>query len=42
MDAMTPEDVTAMFLSAESPPKIWEQTDPCIYRFYEIIGVYAP
>ena len=27
---------------AESPTKIWEQavpTDPCIYRFYEIVGV---
>jgi len=30
---------------AESPTKIWEQavpTDPCMYRFYEIVGVYAP
>lgn len=30
---------------AESPTKIWEQavpTDPCIYRFYEIVGVYGP
>lgn len=29
----------------ESPTKIWEQsvpTDPCMYRFYEIVGVYAP
>lgn len=29
---------------AESPTKIWAQavpTDPCIYRFYEIIGVYG-
>jgi cyanate lyase len=29
----------------ESPTKIWEQaipTDPCIYRFYEIVGVYGP
>ncbi len=28
----------------ESPTKIWEQavpTDPCIYRFYEIVGVYG-
>lgn len=28
-----------------SPTKIWEQavpTDPCIYRFYEIGGVYGP
>ncbi len=39
---MTPEDVTAMFLSAESAPKIWEQIDPCIYSFYEIVGVYRP
>lgn len=32
-------------LLAESPTKIWEQTvptDPCIYRFYEIVGVYGP
>ena len=29
---------------AESPTKIWEQavpTDPCIYRFYEIVQVYG-
>lgn len=29
----------------ENPPKIWTQavpTDPCIYRFYKIIGVYGP
>ncbi len=29
----------------EYPTKIWEQavpTDPCIYRFYEIVGVYGP
>jgi cyanate lyase len=29
----------------ESPTKIWAQavpTDPCIYRFYEIVGVYGP
>jgi cyanate lyase len=29
----------------EYPTKIWEQTvptDPCIYRLYEIIGVYGP
>ncbi len=28
----------------ESPTKVWEQavpTDPCIYRFYEIVGVYG-
>ena len=32
-------------LLAESPTKIWTQavpTDPCIYRFYEIVGVYGP
>jgi cyanate lyase len=44
--------VTALKLPAEaecllqeSPTKIWEQaipTDPCIYRFYEIVGVYGP
>ena len=30
---------------AEYPTKIWEQavpTDPCVYRFYEIVGVYGP
>lgn len=29
---------------SESPTKIWQQavpTDPCIYRFYEIVGVYG-
>jgi cyanate lyase len=29
----------------EPPTKIWTQsvpTDPCIYRFYEIVGVYGP
>ena len=29
----------------ESPTKIWEQavpTDPCIYRLYEVVGVYGP
>lgn len=29
----------------ESPTKIWSQTvptDPCIYRLYEIVGVYGP
>ena len=32
-------------LLIESPTKIWQQavpTDPCIYRFYEIVGVYGP
>jgi cyanate lyase len=32
-------------LLTESPTKIWEQavpTDPCIYRLYEIVGVYGP
>ncbi len=30
---------------AESPAKVFAQTvptDPCIYRFYEIVGVYGP
>ena len=30
---------------AESPTKTWSQTvptDPCIYRFYEVVGVYGP
>ncbi|WP_299554843.1 cyanase [uncultured Tateyamaria sp.] len=38
-----PDEATAVL--AESPTKIWEQTvptDPCMYRFYEIVGVYAP
>lgn len=29
----------------ESPTKVWAQTvptDPCVYRFYEIVGVYGP
>ena len=29
----------------EPPTKVWPQTvptDPCIYRFYEIVGVYGP
>ncbi len=29
----------------EYPTKIWQQavpTDPCIYRLYEIVGVYGP
>lgn len=36
---------TAIPALEESPTKIWEQavpTDPCIYRFYEIVGVYGP
>lgn len=35
----------AILLLEESPTKIWEQTiptDPCIYRLYEIVGVYGP
>ncbi|MEO9684141.1 MAG: cyanase [Tateyamaria sp.] len=35
----------AALVLAESPTKIWEQavpTDPCVYRFYEIVGVYGP
>lgn len=30
---------------AESPNKVFAQTvptDPCIYRFYEVVGVYGP
>jgi cyanate lyase len=29
---------------AEYPTKVWDRsvpTDPCIYRFYEIVGVYG-
>ncbi|MTH99838.1 cyanase [Roseibium sp. RKSG952] len=35
----------AALVLQESPTKIWEQTvptDPCIYRLYEIVGVYGP
>lgn len=35
----------AAIVLAEYPTKVWEQavpTDPCIYRFYEIVGVYGP
>ena len=32
-------------LLSEPPTKIWSQavpTDPCLYRLYEIVGVYGP
>ena len=35
----------AALVLQESPTKIWSQTvptDPCIYRLYEIVGVYGP
>ncbi|WP_432256830.1 cyanase [Limimaricola sp. AA108-03] len=35
----------AVAVLQDSPTKIWEQTvptDPCIYRLYEIVGVYGP
>lgn len=35
----------ALPLLTESPLKVWTQavpTDPCLYRFYEIVGVYGP
>ena len=38
-----PQEAAAVL--AESPTKVWSQavpTDPCIYRFYEIVGVYGP
>ena len=38
-----PEEAASIL--QESPTKIWEQTvptDPCIYRLYEIVGVYGP
>lgn len=38
-----PQEATLVL--AEPPTKIWEQavpTDPCIYRLYEIVGVYGP
>lgn len=36
---------SAVDLLVESPLKLWDQavpTDPCIYRLYEIVGVYGP
>ncbi|WP_424929362.1 cyanase [Amaricoccus tamworthensis] len=36
---------SAIAVLEESPTKVWDQavpTDPCIYRFYEIVGVYGP
>ena len=38
-----PEEAAGVL--AESPTKVWSQTvptDPCIYRLYEIVGVYGP
>lgn len=38
-----PQDVIDVLV--DSPAKVWEQTvptDPCIYRLYEIVGVYGP
>ncbi len=38
-----PEEAVAVL--EECPTKSWEQTvptDPCIYRLYEIVGVYGP
>ena len=35
----------AALVLAEPPTKVWEQavpTDPCVYRLYEIVGVYGP
>mmetsp|Transcript_27893 Transcript_27893/g.52179 ORF Transcript_27893/g.52179 Transcript_27893/m.52179 type:complete len:157 (-) Transcript_27893:73-543(-) len=35
----------AISVLEEPPTKVWEQavpTDPCIYRLYEIVGVYGP
>ncbi|WP_394180655.1 cyanase [Yoonia maritima] len=35
----------AVSVLEESPTKVWSQTvptDPCIYRLYEIVGVYGP
>ncbi|TRW95456.1 cyanase [Paracoccus sp. M683] len=36
---------SAISLLTDSPLKVWTQdvpTDPCLYRFYEIVGVYGP
>ena len=38
-----PQEATGLL--QESPTKMWSQTvptDPCIYRLYEIVGVYGP
>ena len=38
-----PQDAVSVMV--EPPTKVWEQavpTDPCIYRLYEIVGVYGP
>ncbi len=38
-----PQEAVSVLM--ECPTKIWEQavpTDPCIYRLYEIVGVYGP
>lgn len=38
-----PESVIPLL--TDSPLKVWTQsvpTDPCLYRFYEIVGVYGP
>ena len=35
----------AVSVLEEYPTKIWDQavpTDPCIYRLYEVVGVYGP
>jgi cyanate lyase len=35
----------AVSVLQEPPTKVWTQavpTDPCLYRFYEIVGVYGP
>lgn len=36
---------SAVDLLTDSPLKVWDQsvpTDPCVYRLYEIVGVYGP
>jgi len=38
-----PEEAVAVL--EECPTKVWEQTvptDPCVYRLYEVVGVYGP
>lgn len=38
-----PQDAVPVMV--EPPTKVWEQavpTDPCLYRLYEIVGVYGP
>ena len=44
MNSLPPATLSAAVVLAEFPKKTFEQaipTDPCIYRLYEIVGVYG-